>query len=175
MMAGLIFLMLSAAAFHFFYFQPKLRALGEIDGRIDRVNEDLKEQRMLSGVFPSIKEIAHELNGQCETIGLRCGALSEPNGVDRGKHTIEDILTGIRAHAKGNGFSVKRAVPIARTVSPEYSHFKVMIDLTGDYRQIKAMLADIPFIEHIETLEVQSNPDGVGVSLLVWIGNDQLY
>ena len=175
LIAGLVCILISGAVFNFWYFQPKLKAMAEIENTIDWAKEELKEQRMLYSLFPQVNEMHDEIDHQCEAIGVRCEADLPPAGADRGKQTIEEILTGIRFHAKGSGFFVKRAIPVAETVSPESPYFKVKIDLTGKYSQIKAMLTEIPHVDHIETLEAQSNLDAMDVSLLVWIGNDLLY
>jgi len=140
----------------------------KLDEEMLKLKQQVDEQQVLFPVFQSC---------------LASAQIKEPDGMklpEKKKFTREEsgmILSLFQELALQNSIEVDKVLPDVDTMFNGSSSFMVDIALQGefnDFRKLLLQLLNIPYLEHIERIEVFSVEGPLQFRLKVWLAQEEI-
>jgi Tfp pilus assembly protein PilO len=142
---------------------PASRTLAELDTQTASVRYRLEEQKILVPYQQMLKDSGDKKDS---------GFLPMP---DRGKlpqGQIDAIPLNLGNAAKTSGMSLVSAVPNLKAMTGDASSLPVNVVLRGsfaDFRKFLIAIGGLPYVEHVEEIEIQGKPDAREYRLTLWV------
>jgi hypothetical protein len=146
---------------------PNYIAYSNIDHEINTLKNQIEEQKILSPIFTDLSDKAKfkdpenlpfpkkEKLSKDETANIS-GIIQDI--IQRNDYTLDSILTDVDGLMEGSGM------------------LKMSIEMTGDFMNLRNMilqLGTLPYLEHIETIRINSNNKNHKVRMKLWIAQEQ--
>ena len=167
---NIIFFSLCAAGILIFIFLvifPYQRALGKSDRKIQELKLRIDDQRNYAGLYQFLTKSTQQKDG----LVLPVPAKTKLSRTDVGK-----VPAAIRAIAGKSRMSVESIVPDVKTLAPDSRHLSVSVAVKGrlsGFRGFLAGLGEIPYLEHIEEIQIQRIPDSKEFRVKMWLALGQ--
>jgi Tfp pilus assembly protein PilO len=123
---------------------PNYKALAELDQDITQLNEDIKQQEILSPVVNQLIQKAKPL----DTKGL-----SLPNGPKVPKQSFEEIEALLDDIAKQSNLVVVHIAPDERSLTADSRHLVINCSVQGDFFDFRKMLLKMGNVSNLENME----------------------
>lgn len=152
------------AAFILLAIYPNQQTIAELDLKIAKLQRDIQEQEILAPVY---RDLLTQLRTQ------ERGPLPLPEKREISREGAGRISSLFKEAAEKSGLRLTTAVPDVASLGEEPSGLlSVRLALEGDFfdfRNFLVRLGEIPHLEHIEEIEIESRGRRKGFSLKVWL------
>ena len=147
-------------------FYSNYRALNKLDNNIKELNAKVESQKIFSPLFQELfKKIQFK-----QPEGLTVPKPTKLAQEDAGK--ISPILQGIAVH---NNLKIEEIVPDVDSSIDGSKHLMINIVMLGELIQLREFLfqlVGIPYLEHIEQIQIQSVEGAKEFRLKVWMAKE---
>lgn len=142
---------------------PSSRAIVATDRKIAALQEKIDEQKALYPLFQDLlKRSETELPSR----------LPFPEKTKLPREDTGDISDFFQDLALKNDFTVESIVPDMVSLTDGSGHLMLDVKLTGmfmNFRRLLLQLEEMPYLEHIETITIQTVGDAKEIRLKLWI------
>ena len=127
----------------------------------------IEEQKILSPIFEDLSKKAQFQKPE---------SLPFPPADKLSRNDTEKITPIIRKIVEVNGFKLEDIDTDIESLMMESGILKLSIKLTGEYRSLRNLLLDLgslPYLEHIELIQISSLGDKNRIDLTIWIAQER--
>jgi hypothetical protein len=127
----------------------------------------IEEQKILSPIFEDLSKKAQFQKPE---------SLPFPPADKLSRNDTEKITPIIRKTVEVNGFKLEDIDTDIESLMMESGILKLSIKLTGEYRSLRNLLLDLgslPYLEHIELIQISSLGDKNRIDLTIWIAQER--
>lgn len=163
---NIIFFSLCAAGILIFIFLvifPYHRALGKSDRKIAELRQRIDDQRNFSGLYQFLTKNSRQKDGLIFPVPAKTHLF---------RKDVDKVPATIRALAGKSRMSVESIVPDVKALAPDSKRLSVSIAVKGrlsGFRLFLAGLGEIPYLEHIEEIQVRRIPDSKEFRVKMWL------
>jgi hypothetical protein len=163
---NIIFFSLCAAGILIFVFLvifPYQRALGKSDRKIAELKLRIDDQRNYSGLYQFLTKSTQQKDGLVFPV---------PAKTKLSRTDVAKVPATIRAIAGKSNMSVESIVPDVKALSPDSRYLTVNAVVKGrlsGFRGFLAGLGEIPYLEHIEEIQIRRIPDSKEFRVKMWL------
>lgn len=152
---GVVFLILFAGIL------PYQRSLARLDEAIGKLRSDVAMQRDLYPIYLTMQKLDKKTTAVLPM---------PPKGVlSRGE--ISKIPATVRAMAARAGMIVLAVSPDLTAVTGNITALPFTVVVRGDFLKFRKFLQEagaIPYVDHVEEIQIQENPEGLKVRTKIW-------
>ena len=141
---------------------PNYIAYSNITQEIDRVKAKIEEQKILSPIFNDFSEKAKFKEPD---------NLPFPKKARMAKNETGKISSIIQRIIENNGFKLEKITTDVDSLVEESDILKLMVHMSGDFmnlRNVMLELGALPYLEHVESIEISSDNANSNVQLKLW-------
>lgn len=142
---------------------PGYRKIITLDNKISRFSMQAEEEKYLIPVYSSLKN---------KTQGKESRLLPFPAKESIPREQADRIFMTFNEMAHKTGIEVISVVPNLNALAGNIKFLSVNVILRGDYFNFRKFLSsagDIPYLEHIEEIEIQQIPEGKEYRIKLWL------
>ncbi|HBO85312.1 MAG: hypothetical protein A2073_08015 [Deltaproteobacteria bacterium GWC2_42_11] len=142
---------------------PNSISLAGFDKKIKETRSLLQEQKNLLPIYQTlIKDIESKKSPALP--------MPEKSAISKGDST--QIFETFRELAKKSGLETLSIVPDLKSLSDSSKSLSVSMAFKGEYfdfRNLLMHISEIPYLEHIELIDIQQTPDAKEFRIKVWL------
>ena len=134
---------------------------------ISLLKDKIMEQKILSPIFEDLSKKAQF---------QKPGSLPFPPVQKLPRDDTEKITPIIREISEVNGFTLEDIDTDIESLMTESGILKMSIKLIGEFHKLRDMLLDLgslPYLEHIEVIQISSFGDKNKINLTIWISQER--
>lgn len=153
-------------AFILLVIYPQQTSLDEADMEIKALKSRIEEQKLLYPVFQDLLRQAHFKNTQ---------GLPFPNKARLGRDETVKISSIFQKIARKNHFKLVEIKSNIESLIDSSGYLKIHLVLEGhffDLRNLLLQLGELPYLEHIERIQIRSAQEKKIISLNVWLAQE---
>jgi hypothetical protein len=140
-----------------------------MDSRIDRITTHAKEQKMLFPLFQELMKVSQEKDIE---------ALPFPEKENLKRNEFGNISFILQEIAQKENLNLAEVTPDIDSLIDDSDQLKIYVKLNGsffDLRNFLIRLGAIPYLEHIEQLQIRADQtaEDLGISLKIWLARDK--
>jgi Tfp pilus assembly protein PilO len=142
---------------------PYQKTLVGSDRRIEELKLRIEEQRNFSVFYQSLTKSMKQKDSM---------ALPAPKKEKLSRAQMEKIPAQVRAIARNSRMGVDSIIPDLKTQTPDSLYLPVDITVTGKlkyFRNFLIGLEALPYLEHIEEIQIQKIPESKEFKVRVWL------
>jgi Tfp pilus assembly protein PilO len=166
---SLLFFLICGAgilAFIFLIIIPSQKSAKAIDSDINQLETRIDEQRILTPVFHSLLARAKEKN----PTGL---PVTEKAKLPR--DDMQKALDQIRGIVSRNDLNLQEITPDVNSLTQSSGYLLIQLTATGNFfnfRQFLIDLGSIPYVEHIQEIQIQPIEASRELKLKIWLAQE---
>ncbi len=153
-------------AFILLVIYPQNQSRKSLDLEIERLTTRIEEQKILAPLF---KELTSKGQFKAPT------DLPFPERKKLTKEEARKISFAIQKVIQQNDFTVENIVPDVNTLMDGSGFLKLSLVALGDFyrlRNVMLQLTEIPYLEHIETFQLETVDDLIKVNFKLWFAQE---
>ncbi|RLC16329.1 MAG: hypothetical protein DRI24_08680 [Deltaproteobacteria bacterium] len=134
---------------------------------ISILKDKIDEQKILSPIFEDLSKKAQFKNP---------GSLPFPPAEKLPRSDTEKITPIIREIVEVNGFTLKNIDTDIASLVTDSGILKMSIGIVGKFNNLRNLMLDLgslPYLEHIEVIQISSFGDDNKIDLTIWIAQDR--
>ena len=142
---------------------PYYRTIVKLDQKINRFSVDVEENKYLVPVYVSLK---NKINGKDEM------HRTLPSKESIAREQTDRIFMTFSEIARKTGMNVVSIVPNINSLAGNIKFLSVNVIVWGDYFNFRKFLnsaGEVPYLEHIEEIEIQQTPEGREYRMKLWL------
>lgn len=142
---------------------PGYRKIITLDNNIRRFSMQAEEEKYLIPLYNSLKNKTQAENSRLLPFPVK-------ESIPRGQ--TDRIFMTFNEMARKTGMEVISVVPNVNSLTGNIKFLSVNVILRGDYFNFRKFLSnagDIPYLEHIEEIEIQQIPEGKEYRIKMWL------
>ncbi len=142
---------------------PSQKSIEDLDLMIKKMETQVQEQKIL---FPVYSELLKKRNLEDS------GSLPFPPKTRIESNEIDNISALFREKAEMSNLELKKVVPDIKSLSDPAGLLCLTADLTGnfyDFRRFLIHMGEIPCVEHLEEIQIQSGEGLKEFRLKLWL------
>ena len=146
---------------------PNYLAYSNINHEINSLQNQIEEQKLLSPIFSDLSEKAKFRDPE---------NLPFPQKARLSKNETGNIATIIQKIIRQNEFKLISILTDVGSLMEESGILKVSIEMTGEFMNLRNMilqLGALPYLDHIESIQIGSHSDTQQFQLKIWIAQEQ--
>jgi hypothetical protein len=148
---------------------PNHTSLAKMDSKINRITAHGKEQKMLFPLFQELMRVSQEKDIE---------VLPFPEKENLKRNELGNISFILQEIAQKTNLHLTEATPDIDSLIDDSDHFKMYMKLEGsffDLRNFLIRLGAIPYLEHLEQLQIQTDQtsEDLRMSLKIWLARDK--
>lgn len=146
---------------------PNYIAYSNINHKISVLKDQIEEQKILSPIFEDLSEKA-----QFE----EPDSLPFPKKEKLSKYATSKISSVIQKIILGNNYKLESIVTDVDALMKGSGHFKISIVMQGEFmnlRNVVLQLGTLPYLDHIELIQINNYNEINQVRLEIWIAQEQ--
>lgn len=146
---------------------PNYIAYSNINHEIEELEVQIEEQKILSPIFEDLRDKARFEKPQ---------DLPFPEKEALPKNETGRISLIIQNVVQKNGFALDRIVTDMSSLAAESETLKMSVYMIGDFMQLRPVLLQLgalPYLSHIETIQIERFDGRNKVMLALWIAREQ--
>ena len=131
------------------------------------LKDKIEEQKILSPIFEDLSQKAQFQNP---------GTLPFPSSEKLARNDTEKITPIIREVVGANDFLLEDIDADIESLTTEPGMLKMTIQMTGAFQKLRKLLLDLgtlPYLEHIEVIQINSFGTKNKIKLTIWISQEQ--
>ena len=131
------------------------------------LKDKIEEQKILSPIFEDLSKKAQFQN---------TASLPFPSPEKLARTDTEKITPIIREVVDANGFLLEDIDTDIESLMTEPGVLRMMIQVIGEFHDLRELLLDLgslPYLEHIEVIQIYSFGAKNKINLTIWISQDQ--
>ena len=162
---SLMYLLLCAGgvlAFALVGILPSYRNLNELDNSIANLNAQIEEKKILLPIYQKLRE--------SQAAGFKDEPVLAKTGLPESR--IDNMLDMFEEIARTNGLEATSAVPELKSSAGDSKSLVVHVMIKGNFfnfRKLLVALADLPYLDHVEEVQIQEGSNGKEYSLKLWL------
>lgn len=141
---------------------PNYIAYSNINQEISRLKGQIDEQKILSPIFNDLSEKA-KFEEPAD--------LPFPKPAKLAKNETGKISSIIKSIVNNNGFKIDHIATDVDSLAQEPNRLKLSVHMSGDFmnlRNVLLQLGALPFLEHVESIQVSSHQSKSKIQLKLW-------
>ncbi len=145
---------------------PNYISYSNIEHEISVLKNQIEEQKILSPIFENLSKKAQF---------TKPGTLPFPQAKKLSKDDTNKITPIIRAIVEKQGFKLDKIGTDIESIMTASGIFKMSIRLSGEFdkfRDVLLELGSLPYLDHIEDIQINNYRDKNKISLTVWISQE---
>lgn len=149
--------------FFLFFIYPQFGAIDRQDRRYSDLKLEIEKQQILYPLYTQLVKKA-ELK---QPEGLPTPKPARISRVDIGR--LAQIVTQA---AQGSNFEFEKVLPQVNSVTKDSGLLMVDLSVRGSFQDLRGFLlklAELPYLEHIERLQIQRSASGDLIGLRLWL------
>jgi hypothetical protein len=153
-------------AFILLVIYPQYQSQISLDHEIANLTTRIEEQKILAPLF---KDLTTKGRSKIPE------DLPFPQRQKLSKEEARKISFAIQAVIQKNDFTVENIVPDVNSLMDGSGFLKLSLVAIGDFfrlRDVLLQLSEIPYLEHIEMLQIETYDDLIKVSLKLWFAQE---
>jgi hypothetical protein len=153
-------------AFILLVIYPQYQSQKSMDQEIETLSTRIEEQKILAPLFKDLTTKAQVKTPE---------NLPFPERQKLSKEEARKISFAVQAVVQQNNFTVENIVPDVNTLMDGSGFLKLSLVAVGEFfrlRDVLIQLSEIPYLEHFETLELETDDDLIKVSLKLWFAQE---
>lgn len=146
---------------------PNYIAYSNINHKINTLKNKIEEQKILSPIFEDLSEKAKFEEPD---------SLPFPKTEKLSKHETSKISSIIQKIILDNDYKLESIVTDVDSLMKGSDHFKISILMQGEFmnlRNIVLQLGTLPYLDHIELIQINNHNEINQVRLEIWIAQEQ--
>lgn len=146
---------------------PNYLSYNNIVHEISLLEYKIEEQKILSPIFEDLSKKAQFQKPQ---------SLPFPVADKLSRNDTEKITPIIREIVEVNGFKLEDIDTDIESLMTESGILKLSINLIGEFHNLRNLLLDLgslPYLEHIEVIQIGSFGDKNKIDLTIWIAQER--
>ena len=148
---------------------PNHISLAKMDLKIKQITTHTKEQKMLFPLFQELMKVSQEKD---------IAILPFPEKEKLKRNEFGKISSTLQEIAQRENLNLAEVTPDIDSLIDDSGHLKMYVRLEGsfgDLRYFLIRLGAIPYLEHIEQLQIRTDQtfDNLGISLKIWLARDK--
>ena len=146
---------------------PNYFAYSNINHKISTLKNQIEEQKILSPIFEDLSDKAKFEEP---------GSLPFPKKEKLSKYETSKISSRIQKIILDNDYKLESIVTDMDSLMKGSDHFKMSILMQGEFmnlRNIVLQLGTLPFLDHIELIQINNHNGITQVRLEIWIAQEQ--
>ena len=131
------------------------------------LKDKIEEQKILSPIFEDLSDKAQFQNP---------GSLPFPPPEKLSSDDTEKITPIIRQIVDANDFYLEDIDTDIESLLTESGIIKMMVQMTGKFLNLRELLLDLgslPYLEHIEVIQIDSFEEKTKINLTIWISQER--
>ena len=153
-------------AFILLVIYPQNQSRKSLDHEIERLTTRIEEQKILAPLF---KELASKAKFKVPN------DLPFPERQKLSKEEARQMSFTVQKVIQQNDFTVENIVPDVNSLMDGSGFLKLSLVAIGDFfglRNVMLQLSEIPYLAHVEQLQVEAYDDLVKVTLKLWFAQE---
>ena len=141
---------------------PSRNSLASLDFERETLKAKIEEQKVL---FPAYQDLLAKLQKE----DTRSLPLPTPEALDRSR--MKEVSSIFRELGRNNNMELD-AIPDVNTISKDSNQLLVKALLQGniyDFRRFLVELGNVPYLSHIEEIQVQASPSFKKINMKFWL------
>lgn len=146
---------------------PNYMSYNNIVHEIDILKDKIEEQKILSPIFEDLSDKAQF---------QKPGSLPFPAPEKLSRDDTEKITPIIREIVAANDFYLEDIDTDIESLMTESGIFKMTVQVTGEFLKLRELLLDLgslPYLDHIEVIQINSFGDKNKINLTIWISQER--
>ena len=146
---------------------PNYLSYNNVVHEIGLLKDKIEEQKILSPIFEDLSKKAQFQKPE---------SLPFPPADKLSRNDTEKITPIIREMVEVNGFKLEDIDTDIESLVTESGILKLNINLTGEFHNLRNLLLDLgslPYLEHIELIQIGSFGDKNKIDLTIWISQER--
>jgi hypothetical protein len=146
---------------------PNYISYNNIVHEIDILKDKIEEQKILSPIFEDLSKKAQFQNP---------GSLPFPSPDKLSRDDTGKITPIIREVVAANDFLLEDIDTDIESLMTESGILRMMLQVTGKFQNLRELLLDLgslPYLEHIEVIQINSFGTKNKINLTIWISQEQ--
>ena len=146
---------------------PNYITYNNIEHEIGILKDKIEEQKILSPIFEDLSQKAQFQNP---------GSLPFPLPEKLSRDDTERITPIIREVVDANNFALEDIDTDIDSLMTESGNLKMSIQLIGEFHNLRDLLLDLgglPYLEHIEVIQINSFGKKNKINLTIWISQER--
>jgi len=146
---------------------PNYISYNDIEHEISVLKYKIEEQKILSPIFEDLSKKAQFQKP--ESLPFPTADKISPNDTDKITPIIRDII-------ETNGFTLEKITTDLESLMTESGNLKISVHILGEFHKLRDVLLDLgnlPYLNHIEVIQVNSFGDKNKITLTIWVSQER--
>jgi hypothetical protein len=146
---------------------PNYISFNNIEHEISILKYKIEEQKILSPIFEDLSKKAQFQKPE---------SLPFPSAEKLSTNDTEKITPIIRDIIETNGFTLEKIATDLESLMTESGNLKMSVNIVGEFHKLRDVLLDLgnlPYLEHIEVIQVNSFGDKNKIFLTIWVSQER--
>jgi hypothetical protein len=146
---------------------PNYISFNNIEHEISILKYKIEEQKILSPIFEDLTKKAQFQKP--ESLPFPKAEKLSPNDTEKITPIIRDII-------ETNGFTLEKIATDLESLMTESGNLKMSVNIVGEFHKLRDVLLDLgnlPYLEHIEVIQVNSFGDKNKIFLTIWVSQER--
>jgi hypothetical protein len=146
---------------------PNYISFNNIEHEISILKYKIEEQKILSPIFEDLTKKAQFQKPE---------SLPFPSAEKLSTNDTEKITPIIRDIIETNGFTLEKIATDLESLMTESGNLKMSVNIVGEFHKLRDVLLDLgnlPYLEHIEVIQVNSFGDKNKIFLTIWVSQER--
>jgi hypothetical protein len=146
---------------------PNYISFNNIEHEISILKYKIEEQKILSPIFEDLSKKAQFQKPE---------SLPFPSAEKLSTNDTEKITPIIRDIIETNGFTLEKIATDLESLMTESSNLKTSVNILGEFHKLRDVLLDLgnlPYLNHIEVIQVNSFGDKNKIFLTIWVSQER--
>lgn len=146
---------------------PNYISFNNIEHEISILKYKIEEQKILSPIFEDLTKKAQFQKP--ESLPFPKAEKLSTNDTDKITPIIRDII-------ETNGFTLEKIATDLESLMTESGNLKMSVNIVGEFHKLRDVLLDLgnlPYLEHIEVIQVNSFGDKNKIFLTIWVSQER--
>ena len=146
---------------------PNYISYNDIEHEISVLKYKIEEQKILSPIFEDLSKKAQFQKP--ESLPFPTADKISPNDTDKITPIIRDII-------ETNGFTLEKIATDLESLMTESGNLKISVHILGEFHKLRGVLlnlGNLPYLNHIEVIQVNSFGDKNKITLTIWVSQER--